>query len=82
MKRPKSLAPRARHIRTPRSLERALLLEQHDTIQTPAARAEPIEAQVELLKETGRLLFLRGLVVQGEARIAAFSATIRKPSKA
>ena len=42
----------------------------------------PIEAQVEVLKETGRLLFLRGLVVQGddEAKIAAFSATIRKPS--
>ena len=44
---------------------------------------EPLEAQVELLKETGRLLFLRGLIVQGEAetRIAAFSGTIRKPSK-
>ncbi|RZM19161.1 MAG: PaaI family thioesterase [Sphingomonas sp.] len=44
---------------------------------------EPIEAQVELLKETGRLLFLRGLVVQGDAetKIAAFSGTIRKPSK-
>ncbi|TXC69747.1 PaaI family thioesterase [Sphingomonas ginsenosidivorax] len=42
---------------------------------------EPIEAQVELLKETGRLLFLRGLVVQGTAKIAAFSGTIRKPSK-
>ena len=43
---------------------------------------EPIEAQVEVLKETGRLLFLRGLVVQGddETKIAAFSATIRKPS--
>ncbi len=43
---------------------------------------EPIEAQVECLKETGRLLFLRGLVVQGEdeTRIAAFSGTIRKPS--
>ena len=43
---------------------------------------EPLEAQVELLKETGRLLFLRGLVVQGEdvAKIAAFSGTIRKPS--
>ena len=41
----------------------------------------PLEAQVELLRETGRLLFLRGLVVQGEdeARIAAFSGTIRKP---
>jgi len=43
---------------------------------------EPIEAQVEVLKETGRLLFLRGLVVQGddETKIAAFSATIRKPT--
>jgi acyl-coenzyme A thioesterase PaaI-like protein len=42
---------------------------------------EPVEAQVEMLRETGRLLFLRGLVVQGEddRRIAAFSATIRKP---
>ncbi len=45
---------------------------------------EPIEAQVELLRETGRLLFLRGLVVQGEteAKIAAFSGTIRKPTAA
>lgn len=44
----------------------------------------PLEAQVELLKETGRLLFLRGLVVQGEgeATIAGFSGTIRKPSAA
>ncbi|MDP1027380.1 PaaI family thioesterase [Sphingomonas sp. KR1UV-12] len=45
---------------------------------------EPLEAQVELLRETGRLLFLRGLVVQGEDthRVAAFSATIRKPPRA
>lgn len=44
----------------------------------------PLEAQVELLKETGNLLFLRGLVVQGdgEARVASFSATIRKPPRA
>ena len=41
----------------------------------------PIEAQVELLEETGRLLFLRGLVVQDEAKLVAFSGTIRKPSK-
>ena len=43
---------------------------------------EPLEARVELLRETGRLLFLRGLVVQGEddAVVAAFSGTIRKPS--
>lgn len=43
----------------------------------------PLEAQVELLRETGNLLFLRGLVVQGtdDARIASFSATIRKPPR-
>lgn len=41
----------------------------------------PLDAAVELLKETGRLLFLRGMVEQGSERIAAFSGTIRKPSK-
>ena len=42
---------------------------------------EPLEAQVELLRETGRLLFLRGLVVQAGGPVAEFSGTIRKPSK-
>ena len=37
-----------------------------------------IEAQVELLRETGRLLFVRGLVVQDDTTIAAFSGTLRK----
>ena len=40
-----------------------------------------LEAQVELLRETGRLLFLRGLVVQGDDKIAGFSGTIRKPTR-
>lgn len=40
----------------------------------------PLDAEVELLKETGRLLFMRGLVLQGDNRIAAFSGTIRKPT--
>jgi acyl-coenzyme A thioesterase PaaI-like protein len=40
---------------------------------------EPLEARVELLRETGRLLFLRGLVVQPDT-IASFTATVRKPS--
>ena len=42
---------------------------------------EPLDAEVELLKETGRLLFMRGIVVQGDERVAAFSGTIRKPTK-
>ena len=42
----------------------------------------PIEAEVEVLRETGRLLFLRGLVVQGDATLASFTGTVRKPSVA
>jgi uncharacterized protein (TIGR00369 family) len=40
----------------------------------------PIDAVTELLKETRRLVFLRGLVEQDGAIIAAFSGTIRKPT--
>ncbi|MEI9927941.1 MAG: PaaI family thioesterase [Sphingomonas sp.] len=38
----------------------------------------PTEAQVELLRETGRFLFLRGVVVQEAATIASFLGTVRK----
>lgn len=44
---------------------------------------EPLEAHVELLRETGRLLFMRGLVVQGDAHdhlVASFTGTVRKIS--
>ena len=38
----------------------------------------PLDADVELLRETGRLVFLRGLVVQSEETVAAFNGTLRK----
>ena len=40
----------------------------------------PCDAVTELLKETRRLVFLRGVVEQEGELIAAFSGTIRKPS--
>jgi uncharacterized protein (TIGR00369 family) len=40
----------------------------------------PIDSVAELLRETRRLLFLRGLVEQSGETIAAYSATIRKPT--
>ncbi len=40
----------------------------------------PLDCEVELLRETGRLLFLRGLVTQDDSRVAAWSGTIRKPT--
>lgn len=38
------------------------------------------EAEIELLRETGRMLFLRGVVRQGEITVASFLGTIRKSS--
>ncbi len=43
---------------------------------------EPLDALVELLRETRRLVFLRGLIVQGADdahMVASFTGTIRKP---
>ena len=41
----------------------------------------PCDAVTELLKETRRLVFLRGVIEQGEGGlIAAYSGTIRKPT--
>jgi acyl-coenzyme A thioesterase PaaI-like protein len=46
----------------------------------PARHGVAIDAEVELLRETGRLLFLRGVVTQEEESVASFSATVRKSS--
>jgi acyl-coenzyme A thioesterase PaaI-like protein len=35
----------------------------------------------EVLRETGRLVFLRGLVVQEDETVASFTGTVRKPSR-
>lgn len=35
-----------------------------------------------VLRETGRLMFLRGEVVQGDTMVAAFSGVVRKGAKA
>lgn len=46
---------------------------------------EPLDAVTELVRETGRLVFLRGLLVQGPGDshlVASFAGTIRKPSPA
>ena len=40
----------------------------------------PLDVVSEVLRTTRRLVFIRGLVEQGDAVIASFSGTIRKPS--
>ncbi|GAA0649947.1 hypothetical protein GCM10009424_28410 [Sphingomonas ursincola] len=39
---------------------------------------QPLDAEVEIIRETGRLMFLRGLVVQAGETVCAFTGTIRK----
>ena len=41
---------------------------------------EPLEARVEVTRETGRFLFMRGLVVQagGSENVASFTAIVKK----
>jgi uncharacterized protein (TIGR00369 family) len=41
---------------------------------------QPLDADVELLRETGRLVFLRGIIHQSHGKVAAFSGTLRKAS--
>lgn len=41
---------------------------------------EPLDAVVEVMRETGRLMFMRGDVVQGDHLVAAFSGLVRKAS--
>jgi len=44
---------------------------------------QPLDALVEVMRETRKLVFMRGTVVQGEADshlVAAFSGIVRKPS--
>ena len=43
-----------------------------------AALGEPLDATVELLRETGRLAFMRGLVEQDGRIVASWSGTLRK----
>ncbi|NIJ24105.1 PaaI family thioesterase [Sphingomonas japonica] len=51
-----------------------------------ADAARPIEARIELLRETGRLFFVRGLIAQDTGSewttCASFTCTARKPSAA
>ncbi len=46
----------------------------------PGELDKPLDAVVEVLRQTRRMVFLRGLIVQGDATVAEFSSTIRKPS--
>ena len=47
---------------------------------TQAYLGQPLEAEVEVLRDGGRLVFVRGTIEQGEALVASYTALIRKNS--
>ncbi|MBA3055343.1 MAG: PaaI family thioesterase [Sphingomonadales bacterium] len=46
----------------------------------PGSGKLPLDCVTEVLRETRRMAFLRGLVVQEEALVGSFTATVRKAS--
>lgn len=60
---------------------RAVTLDCSVQFLAPAAIGGPLDAEVELLRETGRLAFFRGRLLQGDDLIAAFTGTLRKMTK-
>jgi acyl-coenzyme A thioesterase PaaI-like protein len=56
----------------------AVTLDMSAQFISPGELDVPLECSVELLRETGRLAFLRGLVEQEAKTVASWSATLRK----
>jgi acyl-coenzyme A thioesterase PaaI-like protein len=63
---------------------RAVTLSQSSQFLAQGRLDEPLDAVVEVVAETGRLLFQRGLMMQGDRMLLSFEATLRKlgPKKA
>jgi uncharacterized protein (TIGR00369 family) len=60
----------------------AVTLELHNQFIGSGRIGEPYDAVTEVLRETKRLVFLRGLTMQGDHLVASFTGTVRKASKA
>ena len=55
-------------------------LELHNQFIGSGKVGEPLDAVTEVLRETRRLVFLRGLAMQGDHLVASYSGTVRKAS--
>lgn len=63
------------------NVEMAVTLELSTQFIGAGKTDRPLDSVVELVRETGRLMFLRGMVVQEDYTVASFSAIIRKATK-
>lgn len=68
------------HLLTGGDADGSVTLDMHHQFLAPGKIDEPLDGVAEILRETGRLVFIRGLIEQGDHQVAAFSATLRKPT--
>jgi uncharacterized protein (TIGR00369 family) len=60
------------------NVARAVTVELTNHFLSPGDPARPLDAQVEVVRETGRMIFTRGRVVQEHDVVAAYSGILRK----
>jgi uncharacterized protein (TIGR00369 family) len=60
---------------------RAVTLDCHVNFLSPGRIGVPLDAELELLRETKRLAIMQGKVVQDGELVAAFSGTLRKAAR-
>ncbi len=70
----------AMHLLCKRQAGMAVTLELSTQFIGAGTIGKPLDSLVEIMRETGRLIFMRGEVLQGQQRVAAFSGLVRKPS--
>ncbi len=59
-------------------MEAGVTVEMSNQFLAPGDPARPLDAVVEVVRETGRLVFARGQVVQDDDLIGSFSGILRK----
>lgn len=58
----------------------SVTLDLHNQFIGAGQIGQPVDVVSEVMKETGRLVFIRGTVVQGDSLVSSFIGTLRKPS--
>lgn len=59
----------------------SVTLDLHNQFIGAGKVGQPLDVVSEIMKETGRLVFIRGTVEQGDHLVASFLGTLRKPSR-
>jgi acyl-coenzyme A thioesterase PaaI-like protein len=62
-------------------VNRAVTLDLSTRFLSPGRIGVPLDAEVELLRETGRLIFLDGRVTQDGELVASFTGALRKAAR-